>query len=149
MKLAVLLKSTGNKQIVLIRLMVGAVFVCEGIQKVLFPEVLGVGRFAEIGFPNPEFLGYFVSVFEVICGVLVLLGFLTRLASIPLIVIMLVAIASTKVPVFFSEGFWKMAHEARTDWSMLLGALFLLMVGAGSWSLDAYLSRMIDKRRIK
>jgi uncharacterized membrane protein YphA (DoxX/SURF4 family) len=52
---------------------------------------------------------------------------------------MLVAIASTKVPILLSDGFWKMAHEARTDWSMLLGSLFLLIAGAGRCSLDALL----------
>jgi len=66
---------------------------------------------------------------------------MTRLAVIPLIVIMLTAIYTTKFEIFQQQGFWKMAHEARTDWSMLLGSLFLLIVGAGQWSIDAWLSR--------
>ncbi|MGE0175217.1 MAG: DoxX family protein [Oligoflexales bacterium] len=136
-----LLDSNAPKATVLIRLMVGAVFLSEGIQKFLFPDALGAGRFAKIGLPNPEFLGHFVGSFEMVCGALVLLGLFTRLASIPLIVIILVAIASTKMPILLNEGFWKMAHEARTDWSMLLGALFLLLVGAGAYSLDACLSK--------
>lgn len=136
-----LLDSNAPKAVILIRLMIGAVFFSEGIQKFLFPDDLGVGRFAKIGLPNPEFLGYFVGSFEVACGALVLMGLLTRLAVVPLIVIMLVAITSTKVPILMNEGFWKMAHEARTDWSMLLGALFLLIVGAGGYSVDASLSK--------
>src|SRR5438034_1456568 len=54
--------------------------------------------------------------------------------QIPLIIIMLVAICTTKIPIFLNKGFWAMAHEARTDWSMLLGSIFLLIVGAGPWS---------------
>ena len=78
-----------------------------------------------------------VGGFEIVCGTLVLLGLATRLAAVPLVVIMLTAIASTKIPILLDQGFWKMAHEARTDWSMLLGSVFLLIVGGGKWSLDA------------
>ncbi|HEY3392762.1 MAG TPA: DoxX family protein [Lacipirellulaceae bacterium] len=127
--------------VVLVRLMVGAVFLSEGIQKFLFPAEVGAGRFAKIGFESPELVAQFVACFEIACGVLVLLGLMTRLAVIPLIVIMLTAIYTTKFEIFQQQGFWKMAHEARTDWSMLLGSLFLLIVGAGRWSIDAWLSR--------
>lgn len=120
----------------LIRLMVGAVFLSEGIQKFLFPDKLGSGRFAKIGFPNPDFLGPFVGSFEIICGSLVLIGLLTRLASIPLIIIMLVAIATTKSEVLANDGFWEMMHGSRTDWAMLLGGIFLLIKGGGRWSVD-------------
>ena len=124
----------------LIRVMVGAVFLSEGIQKFLFPEQLGAGRFLNIGLPMPEVLGPFVGTCEILCGGLVLLGFLTRLAAIPLLTIMAVALASTKWPILADQGFWAMAHESRTDWSMTLGSLYLLIVGAGPWSLDALLS---------
>jgi putative oxidoreductase len=124
----------------LIRLMVGAVFLSEGIQKFLFPAEVGAGRFAKIGFESPETVAQFVGVFEIVCGTLVLLGLATRLAVVPLIVIMLTALASTKLPILREQGFWKMAHEARTDWSMLLGSLYLLWVGAGRWSIDARFS---------
>lgn len=87
------------KTTILLRMMVGAVFLSEGIQKFLFADELGAGRFAKIGLPNPDFLGPFVGTFEIVCGALVLLGLLTRLASIPLIAIMLVAIATTKAEV--------------------------------------------------
>jgi uncharacterized membrane protein YphA (DoxX/SURF4 family) len=127
--------------VILVRLMVGAVFLSEGIQKFLFPAEVGAGRFAKIGFESPEFVAQFVACFEIACGTLVLSGILTRMAVIPLIVIMLTAIYKTKFPIFEDAGFWKMAHEARTDWSMLLGSTFLLIVGAGPWSVDAFLSR--------
>jgi len=121
---------------ILIRLLVGAVFLSEGIQKFLFPGELGVGRFAKIGIPEPEIMAPFVGVVEIVCGTLFLVGILTRLAALPLIVDMLVAITTTKIPILLQKGFWAMAHEARTDWSMLLGSLFLLLVGAGPLSLD-------------
>lgn len=121
----------------LIRLLVGAVFLSEGIQKFLIPETRGVGRFTDIGIPAAEITASFVGVVEIVCGTLVLLGLATRLAAVPLIINMIVAILTTKVPILLSQGFWAMAHETRTDGSMLLGSLFLLIVGAGPWSLDA------------
>jgi uncharacterized membrane protein YphA (DoxX/SURF4 family) len=117
-------------------LSVGCIFLIEGIQKFLFPDLLGVGRFLKIGIPAPEVMAPFVGGVEMACGALVLVGFFTRLAVIPLIIDMLVAIATTKIPILLEKGFWAMTHEARTDWAMLLGSLFLLAVGAGRWSLD-------------
>ena len=122
--------------ILFIRIMVGCVFLSEGIQKFLFSELLGAGRFVKIGIPAPEIMAPFVGVVEIVCGGLILLGFVTRLSAIPLIVDMIVAISTTKIPILLEKGFWAMAHEARTDLSMLLGSLFLLIVGGGSWSLD-------------
>jgi len=125
-----------SKTTILLRLIVGAVFLSEGIQKFLFPELRGAGRFAKIGFPSPEFLGDFVGFFEILCGALLLLGLLTRLASIPLIIIMLVAFTTTKSEVYLEKGFWELLHGSRTDWSMLLGSVFLLIKGGGNWSID-------------
>ena len=131
-----LFDTTAPRVVLLIRLAVGAVFLSEGIQKFLFPGELGVGRFAKIGLPSAEFLAPFVGSFEIACGTLVLLGLVTRLAAIPLTIVMLVAILSTKIPFWRAHGFWAAAHEARVDYAMLLGALFLLLVGGGAWSLD-------------
>ena len=146
--------SNTSPAVVLIRLVVGGVFLSEGIQKFLFPADLSAGRFAKIGIPAPEIMGPFVGVVEIVCGALIVVGLLTRLAAIPLIIDMLVAISATKIPILLghgywrfslsklpSYGFWSMAHEARTDFAMLLGSTFLLIVGAGSWSVDGYLSR--------
>jgi putative oxidoreductase len=136
MKLRQLTNTDISATTILIRLMVGAVFVSEGIQKFLFPDKLGSGRFAKIGLPNPEFLGPFVGTFEIACGALVLIGLFTRLAAIPLIIIMLIAIATTKADVLATDGFWEMIHGSRTDWAMLLGGIFLLIKGGGRWSVD-------------
>lgn len=119
--------------------MVGTVFLSEGIQKFLFPAIRGAGRFEKIGLPFPEFLGSFVGTFEILCGIMILLGFLTRFAAIPLILIMLVALGTTKVEILTNEGFWSMMHASRTDWAMLLGSLFLLVQGGGAWSVDHFL----------
>lgn len=143
-----LYSTTAPAAVFLIRLMVGAVFVSEGIQKFLFPAEVGGGRFSKIGIPSPDFVAPFVGCFEIACGTLVLLGLLIRLAVIPLIIVMLTAIATTKVPILMNDGFWKMAHEGRTDWSMLLGLSFLLIVGAGRWSLDAHMSDGINKSNL-
>ncbi|MEX0599784.1 MAG: DoxX family protein, partial [Rhodothermales bacterium] len=106
----------------------------------------------------PEFLGYFVGAFETVCGLLILFGFLTRFAAVPTFAIMLVAIVTTKIPVLLGHGFGpfgvrdapfygflSMAHEMRTDWAMLLGSLFLILVGSGAYSLDAVRERRSGK----
>lgn len=136
-----LLFSNASPAVILIRLIVGGVFFSEGIQKFLFPGDLGVGRFIKIGIPAPEIMAPFVGVVEIAGGMLLLAGLLTRLAAIPLIIDMLVAIATTKIPILQKSGLWAMAHEARVDYAMLLGCIFLLIVGAGTWSLDVGLSR--------
>ncbi|RJP30472.1 MAG: DoxX family protein [Candidatus Omnitrophota bacterium] len=135
---------------VLIRILVGAVFLSEGIQKFLFAEALGSGRFTRIGIPAPEIMGPFVGFIEIVCGTLVLLGLFTRPAALLLLINISVAIVSTKIPILLGHefwifslkqlshyGFWSMAHEARTDFCMWLCSLYLIIVGAGAWSLDA------------
>jgi putative oxidoreductase len=125
---------------VLIRLMVGSVFLAEGIQKFLFNDALGAGRFMKIGIPFPGVMSPFVGVVEIVFGTMILTGLLTRLSTIPLIINILVAIATTKLPMLERNGFWAMVHEARTDWSMLLGLVFLVFAGPGKWSLDYLIS---------
>ena len=126
---------------ILIRVLVGWVFLSEGIQKFLFPQALGAGRFAKIGIPEPQFFGPFVGVVEILCGALLMAGLLTRLASIPLLIDISVAIATTKIPMLAKTGFWAAMHEARTDFCMFLGLVFLLIVGAGPLSFDARVRR--------
>jgi uncharacterized membrane protein YphA (DoxX/SURF4 family) len=140
-----LMKTQAPASVILIRIVVGLVFLSEGMQKILFPNELGVGRFTKIGLPQPEVLAPFVALFEISCGTLIVLGLLTRLAVIPTIAIMLVAIATTKVPMLAADGFWKMAHEARTDFAMLLGSIFLLIVGAGRASIDSRLAERVGR----
>jgi len=131
-----LFNTNAPRATILIRLLVGVVFLSEGIQEFLFPAALGVGRFIKIGIPAPQFFAPFVGVVEIVCGTLLIIGLLTRLATIPLIIDISVAIITTKIPMLSTAGFWGMAHEARTDYCMLLGSVFLLLVGSGPFSID-------------
>ena len=134
-----------SKTTLLIRIMVGVVFLSEGIQKYLFPALRGVGRFDAIGLPSPEFLAYFVGAFEIVCGILILIGLFTRFSAAPLFIIITVAILSTKIEILSDKGFWAMMHEVRTDFSMFLGSIFLLIKGGGFWSLDLKWFRNVKK----
>jgi len=149
-----LLHTSAPRAVILIRLLVGGVFLAEGIQKFLFPGELGVGRFTKIGIPWPDVSAPFVGAAETICGALLIVGLLTRAAAAVLLIDISVAIVSTKVPILLGHGFgpfslpklsrygfWSMAHEARVDFSMWLGSLFLIITGAGRVSLDALLTR--------
>jgi putative oxidoreductase len=121
-----------------IRFMVSAVFFLEGIKKFIFAEQWGAGRFTRIGIPAPHVMGPFVGGVEIICGLLVLLGLQTSLSAIPLLGVICPAIATTKVPILFQSGFWPMEAEARTDYAMLMGLIFLVLAGSGCLSLDAH-----------
>lgn len=144
-----LTRTNAPAAVILIRLAVGWIFLSEGIQKFLYPDLLGVGRFARIGIPFPQVMGPFVGGVEIVCGALVLLGLFTRLAALLLLATISVAILSSKIPILLGHGywifnlpklgrygFWSMSSEARTDLSMLLGTLFLVVVGGGAASAD-------------
>lgn len=149
-----LLNTKASGWVIFIRLSLALVFIPEGIQKLIHPDALGAGRFLKMGIPFAEFTGPFVGWVEVICGSLILIGLLSRLAAIPLIITMLVAIIATKFPILMGHdwvvtetitfyvrelktyGFWSLMHETRTDWAMLMCSLYVLAVGAGQWSLD-------------
>jgi putative oxidoreductase len=139
MRASEIFRSTAPRATILVRGLVGWVFLSEGIQKFMYPEALGAGRFAKIGIPAPQFFGPFVGAVEIVCGALLIAGLLTRLAAIPLLIDISIAILTTKVPMLLKSGFWAAMHEARTDFCMWLGSLFLLIVGAGPWSLDRVL----------
>lgn len=120
----------------LCRLALGLIFLSEGIQKYLLPDIVGTGRFAKIGFSHPAFWAYFVGAFEIVCGILILIGLLTRLAAIPLLIDMIVAFITTKYPLLIDKGFWAMAHDYRTDFAMTLLLIYLLIYGGGKNSMD-------------
>jgi len=132
--------SSNLRSIIFIRVAVGLIFFTQGILKFIDPH-MGVMRFTRIGFPMPDLMAHFVGTVEIVCGLLVLVGLLTRLASIPLLIVILTAIATTKIPELFhpNQGFWFMLSDARTDFAMTMSLLFLINVGGGSWSLDARL----------
>jgi len=134
-------KNEVDNRTLLVRLVVGLIFLTEGIQKYLFPELLGTGRFLKIGFSDPAFWAYFTGAFEIICGALILLGLLVRMATIPPFIIMLVAFITTKWPILLDKGFWPFAHEYRTDFAMTLLLIYLFIYGAGKWSKDSTVSK--------
>jgi uncharacterized membrane protein YphA (DoxX/SURF4 family) len=134
---------TNNIPTLLIRLAVGLIFLSEGIQKYLYSSSLGTGRFEKIGFADPAFWAYFTGAFEIICGILIIAGLLTRLAAIPLLIIMIVAFITTKYPLLLNKGFWAMAHDYRTDFAMTLLLIYLLINGGGNYSLD---KKWVDKK---
>jgi uncharacterized membrane protein YphA (DoxX/SURF4 family) len=149
-----LCEPTGANANFLIRLVVGGVFLNEGILKFLYPAVEAVGRFAKIGLPQPELLGPFVGAVETVCGAMIILGLFMRPAAIALFIDITVAILTTKIPVLLGHGylgfalmplphygFLSMVHEARTDFSMWFGLVFLLSTGPGRWSVDACLAK--------
>jgi uncharacterized membrane protein YphA (DoxX/SURF4 family) len=142
----------GPTATLLLRLMAGSVFVWEGILKFVYPNQ-GVGRFTKLGFPVPHFTATADGWLEIIGGILLLTGFLTRLIAVPFIIEMIVAMASTKIPLYLGTsplplppvppqiGFWAVLHEIRSEYAQLLNCAFLLLAGPGSWSIDALLAR--------
>ncbi|MEU7633785.1 DoxX family protein [Nocardia sp. NPDC049220] len=145
--------SEGPAAVICIRLSVGLVFLSEGIQKFRYPNTLGPGRFDKIGIPAPTFFANLDGVIEIACGALIVLGLLTRLAVVPLLIDISLAIVLTKFPELRPggfggvQGFWGMAHDARTDFAMLLGLIFLLWAGPGRWSLDAVIAHRLQVTR--
>lgn len=135
------LKSDGDNRTLLVRLVVGLVFLTEGIQKYLFPELLGTGRFLKIGFSDPAFWAYFTGTFEIVCGTLIVLGLIVRLAVIPPFIIMMVAFITTKWPMLMDKGFWPFAHEYRTDFAMTLLLIYLFLYGAGNWKNNSHVDK--------
>lgn len=154
------IKTSPQATVIIIRIMVGAVFLTEGIQKFLYPAARGVGRFEKMGFPSPELFGNLVGFLEILAGALILIGLFTRAAALTTFIIMTVAIVVTKIPIAFGEsfgpfmlrelktyGFWSMAHEMRTDFAMWLGSLFLIIKGGGKWSFDLALWKKSNNGR--
>jgi uncharacterized membrane protein YphA (DoxX/SURF4 family) len=121
-------KMTGRRGTIFIRLAVGLVFFTQGILK--YTDLhMGVERFTRIGFPHPGFVAHFVGLFEIVCGLLVLIGKFTRSAAVPLLIIICTAILTTKIPELTraGQGFWFMVSDARTDFAMLMCLLYLLV----------------------
>jgi len=142
----------GPASTLLLRLMAGGVFLWEGVMKFVFVSQ-GVGRFTKLGMPFPHFTADFVGCLEIVGGLLLLSGLMTRLIAIPFIIEMMVAILSTKISMFLGTsplplppsppqvGIWAVLHEVRSEYAQLLTSAFLLINGPGKWSLDALLQR--------
>jgi len=144
---------TAPRSTILIRCMVGGVFLSEGILKFVYTNQ-GVGRFTKLGFPAPALTADFVAVLEIVGGALLIAGFLTRLIAIPFVIEMVVAMLSTKVGLYLGTsplplppsppqvGVWAVLHETRSDYAQIMSALFLLCAGPGPWSIDAMRARL-------
>jgi putative oxidoreductase len=142
----------GPKSILLLRLMAGGVFFWEGLLKFVYANQ-GVGRFTKLGIPFPHFTATFIGYLEIVGGLLLLSGLMTRLIAVPFIAEMIVAILSTKISLYLGTsplplppalpqvGFWAVLHEIRSDYAQILTVIFLLVNGPGKWSLDAVLLR--------
>src|SRR5208282_2898513 len=113
------------RSVLVVRIAVGLIFFTQGILKYIDPN-MGVVRFTRIGFSHPYFTARFVGTFEILCGLLVVVGLWTRLVSIPLLIVITTAIATTKIPELFraNQGFWYMVSDARTDFAMFCCLLF-------------------------
>jgi len=126
-------KLFGARGTIFIRIAVGLIFFTQGILKFIDPH-MGVERFTRIGFPHPGLVANFVGIFEIVCGLFVLIGMFTRLAAVPLLIIISTAIVTTKIPELTrpGQGFWFMVSDARTDFAMLMCLLFLFVSGRRS-----------------
>jgi uncharacterized membrane protein YphA (DoxX/SURF4 family) len=138
----------GPTATLLLRFMAGGVFVWEGIMKFIYPT-LGAGRFTKLGFPVPHLTASLVGAWEIVGGVLLMLGLLTRGAAILFAIEMVVALLSTKIGLYLGTsplalppappqvGFWAVLHESRSEYAQLLTSLYLVSAGPGVLSLDA------------
>ncbi|MCT3923414.1 DoxX family protein [Elizabethkingia anophelis] len=127
--------------LVIPRLTVGFIFLSEGMQKFTASDAVGIARFTKIGFHHPEFWVMIVGITEIVCSILLLIGLISRLASIPLLIIMIVAFITTKIPIFIQKGCWVFAHEYRTDFAMTMLLIMLFYYGSGSFSIDKYIEK--------
>ncbi len=128
---------TPSRAILPVRLAVGLIFATQGLLKYIDPR-MGVERFAKIGFPHAWFTAHFVGTFEMVCGVLVLVGLFTRIAAVPLLAVISTAIVTTKIPELLrpNQGFWFMVSDARADFAMVCCLLFLIAAGGGALAVD-------------
>jgi putative oxidoreductase len=139
---SLLFQTEDDSKLIFVRLIVGLIFISEGIQKFTIISTLGPLFFRDIGFNNPVFWAHFTGTFEITCGTLVLFGLLTRIVTIPLLVIMIVAFITTKYPLLITRGFMTFAHEYRTEFSVTMLLIILMIYGGGKWSVDSEIQRI-------
>jgi len=133
--------TTDDTKLTIARIIVGMIFISEGIQKLLIVSYMGPTMFKDAGFENTMFWVYFTGAFEISSGILILLGFLTRLASIPLLIVMITALITTKLPLLINNDFWTFAHEYNVEFALTLLLIVLFIWGGGKWSVDQKIFR--------
>jgi putative oxidoreductase len=120
------------------RLTVGVLFVSTGWGKVHNIEKVA-GYFHELGIPAPGFNAVLAGYSELICGALLVIGLLTRLATIPLIITMIVALLTAKrgdvhnLPDLFGL----------VEWTYIPILLLIAVFGPGLVSVDAFVFRWL------
>lgn len=139
-----ILQTSDDGKLVYVRMIAGVIFVSEGIQKYLIVSLLGPSYFQDIGFGHPMFWSYFTGTFEIVCGLLVIAGLFTRLASIPLLTIMIIAYFTAKLPVLIDKGFLSFAQVYRIDYALTILIVMLLIYGGGRWSADLRIHRSLN-----
>ena len=99
----------------------------------------------------------FVGGLEIVGGMLLIAGLLTRVIAVPFIIEMIVAMLSTKISLYLGTsplplppvppqiGVWAVLHEIRSEYAQIMVTTFLLIAGPGRWSLDALLARRETK----
>jgi putative oxidoreductase len=138
--------STASKRqtdvgLAILRVVIGAIFVAHGGQKIFVFGFDGVaGAFSQMGIPMAGILGPFVALVELFGGLALITGLLTRIASLGLLSTMVVAI----LQVHLKNGFFA-PTGIEFPLSLLGSTALIAIAGAGSYSLD----RMIDSRRPK
>jgi uncharacterized membrane protein YphA (DoxX/SURF4 family) len=133
-----------NLPLLLVRIIVGIVFLTEGILKFTLSDELGAGRFAHIGLPMPHLLALVVGIVEIASGTAVILNIYTGEAAVLLLCVILTALVTTKLPILVGHaigrfglaksvahtGILGFLHEARVDLAMLF-CLAAILADAG------------------
>lgn len=126
----------------LARISLGSIFTLSGWGKLHHLDQV-TGFFTQLGIPFPEFNAGFVGATEFGFGILILLGLLTRLAAIPLIITMTVAIATAKRPEI--EGLTDVLGFEEFIYIVIF--IWLMIQGAGKVSLDHFFDRKCGPKK--
>jgi putative oxidoreductase len=126
----------------LARVAIGVVFIGTGWGKLHNLDKI-TSFFTELGIPAPGLNAVVASSAELVCGILLLVGLFTRLAAVPLVVVMIVAIVTAKRGDI--NGLSDLLGFVETLYIVLFA--WLATAGAGPISLDRVLLRALGHPR--